>query len=115
MRPCAANLCTAFIQCRSVLVKYRLGQREMPMLESIIDLLNGLFFIATISLTAVCVVGSIVVALRAVGRETATSESIHRNLVDDTQPVERPVRTHVQSADSVLGSVGPEKALTGKT
>jgi hypothetical protein len=38
------------------------------MLESTIDLLNGLFLIAMILLTAVCIVGSIVAALRAVSR-----------------------------------------------
>jgi hypothetical protein len=47
------------------------------MLESTADLLDGLFFIAMILLTAVCILGSIVAALRAVSRGTATSENIH--------------------------------------
>jgi hypothetical protein len=53
------------------------------MLESTVDLLNGLFLIAMILLTAVCIVGSIVAALRAVSRGTAASESIHGKFVDD--------------------------------
>jgi hypothetical protein len=53
------------------------------MLESTVDLLDGLFFIAMILLTAVCILGSIVAALRAVGRGTATSENIHGKLADD--------------------------------
>ena len=53
------------------------------MLESTVDLLDGLFFIATILLTAVCILGSIVAALRAVGRGTDTSENIRGKLVDD--------------------------------
>jgi hypothetical protein len=53
------------------------------MLDSAVDLLNGLFFIAMILLTAVCIVGSIVAALRAVSHGTATSESIQGYFVDD--------------------------------
>ena len=53
------------------------------MLESTVDLLDGLFFIAMILLTAVCILGSIVAALRAVGRGTATSENIRGKLADD--------------------------------
>jgi hypothetical protein len=52
------------------------------MLESTVDLLNGLFLIAMILLTAVCIVGSIVAAIRAVSGGTATSESILGNFVD---------------------------------
>jgi hypothetical protein len=51
------------------------------MLESSVDLLNGLFFIAMILLTAVCILGSIVAALRAVSRGTATSENIQGSAV----------------------------------
>jgi hypothetical protein len=53
------------------------------MLESIVDLLNGLFTIAMILLTAVCVVGSMVAALRAVSRGTPTSEMMQRKFVGD--------------------------------
>jgi hypothetical protein len=53
------------------------------MLESAVDLLNGLFLIAMILLTTVCIVGSVVAALRAVGRASATSESIQAKFVDD--------------------------------
>jgi len=53
------------------------------MLESTVDLLNGLFLIAVILLMVFCIVGSVVAALRAVNRGTATSESIHGKFVDD--------------------------------
>jgi len=53
------------------------------MLESSVDLLNGLFLIAMILLTAVCIVGSIVAALRGVNRGSATSGSFQGNFVDD--------------------------------
>ena len=53
------------------------------MLESTVDLLNGLFLIAMILLIAVCIVGSIVAALRAVSRGNATSDSIQGKFVDD--------------------------------
>jgi hypothetical protein len=52
------------------------------MLESAVDLLNGLFLTAMILLTAVCILGSIVAAFRAVNRGTATSESIQKKVVD---------------------------------
>jgi heme A synthase len=59
------------------------------MLESTVDLLDGLFFIAMILLTAACILGSIVAALRAAparpiwrpvrGRVPAeTKSAIHR-------------------------------------
>jgi hypothetical protein len=57
------------------------------MLESTVELLNGLFFIAMILLTAVCIVGSIVAALQAVNRGTATSSSIPGNFVDDMSAI----------------------------
>jgi len=79
------------------------------MLESIVDLLDGLFFIVMILLTAVCTVGSIVAALRAVSRGTATSEIIQRKSVDDMQPVERLVGAQVLSVDDVLNPGGTEK------
>ena len=53
------------------------------MLESSVDLLNGLFLVAMILLTAVCIVGSMVAALRAVNRGSSTSGSIQGNFVDD--------------------------------
>jgi hypothetical protein len=53
------------------------------MLESTVDLLNGLFLIAMILLIAVCIVGSIVAALRAVSRGNVTSDSIQGKFVDD--------------------------------
>ena len=53
------------------------------MLESAVALLNGLFFIAVILLMVFCIVGSVVAALRAVSRGTATSGSIHGKFVDD--------------------------------
>jgi len=53
------------------------------MLENTVDLLNGLFLIAVILLMVFCIVGSVIAALRAVSRGTATSESIHGKFVDD--------------------------------
>jgi hypothetical protein len=53
------------------------------MLETSVDLLNGLFLVAMIFLTTVCIVGSIVAALRAVNRGTSSPESIQRKFVDD--------------------------------
>ena len=53
------------------------------MLESSVDLLNGLFLVAMILLTAACIVGSMVAALRAVNRGSSTSGSIQGNFVDD--------------------------------
>jgi hypothetical protein len=53
------------------------------MLDSTVDLLNDLFLIAMILLTVVCVVGSIVAALCAVNRGTATSRVIQGNFLDD--------------------------------
>jgi hypothetical protein len=53
------------------------------MLESTVDLLNGLFLIAAILLMVFCIVGSVVAALRAVNRGTTISESIHGKFVDD--------------------------------
>jgi hypothetical protein len=46
------------------------------MLESTVDLLNGLFSIALILVVMFSIVGSIVAALRAVSRGTVTSESV---------------------------------------
>jgi hypothetical protein len=53
------------------------------MLESTVDLMNGLFLIAVILLTAVCIVCSIVAALREVSRGNASSERIRGQFVDD--------------------------------
>jgi len=82
-------------------------------MESIVNLLDDLFFIAIILLTAVCIVGSVVAALNAISRGAATSESIQGKFVDDMQPVERPLGGHVLSADDVLNPVGPKKAQSG--
>ena len=83
------------------------------MLESAVDLLDGLFFIAMILLTAVCIVGSIVAALRAVDRGTATSSSIQGTFVDDMQPVGRPIGVQVGSVGGLLSPVGPDEARSG--
>jgi hypothetical protein len=53
------------------------------MLETTVDLLNALFLISVILLTAACIVGSIFAALRAVSRGTATAGSIRRNILAD--------------------------------
>lgn len=55
----------------------------MRMLESIVDLLDGLFLIAAIVLMVFCIVGSIVAALRAVSGGTATSTPSPKKFVDD--------------------------------
>jgi hypothetical protein len=83
------------------------------MLESTGNLLDGLFFIAMILLTAVCIVGSIVAALNAISRGAATSESIRGKFVDDMQPAERPLGGQVLSVDDVLNPAGPKKAQSG--
>jgi hypothetical protein len=83
--------------------------REARMLESTVDLVNGLFFIAMILLTAVCIVGSIVAALRAVRHATATSESIREQFVDDMHPAERPRGAQVRSVGEVLTPVSRGK------
>jgi len=85
----------------------------LKILESTVDLLDGLFFIAMILLTAVCIVGSIVAALRAVGRGTATSSSIQGNFVHDAQPFGRSIGAQVRSVDGVLNPVRPEEARSG--
>jgi hypothetical protein len=79
------------------------------MLESTVDLLNGLFSIALILLMVFSIVGSIVAALRAVSRGTATSTGSQGKFVDDVQPVGRPLGAQVRSVDGVLKPVGPEK------
>ena len=43
--------------------------REVRMLESAVELLDGLFFAAVVLLIGFCAVGSMVAALRAVSRE----------------------------------------------
>lgn len=53
------------------------------MLESIFDLLDGLFLIAVIVLMVFSIAGSIVAALRAVSRGTATSTRSQEKFVDD--------------------------------
>ena len=45
------------------------------MLESVVELLGGLFLSAPTLLIGSCIVGSIVAALRAVSRENATVNS----------------------------------------
>jgi hypothetical protein len=63
------------------------------MLESIVDLLDGLFLIAVMLLMVLGVVGSIVAALRAVGRENAISTSSQGKFIDDVS--ERSIGLHV--------------------
>jgi hypothetical protein len=75
-----------------------------------VDLLSGLFLVAMILLTVVCIVGSIVAALNAISRGATTSESIEGKCVDDLQPVERLLGGHVLSVDDVLNPAGPKKA-----
>lgn len=89
------------------------------MLESIVDFLDGLSLVAVILLPVVGVVGSIVVALSAVGRETATSTSSQRKFIDDVS--ERSIglfdaTPQIRSADNVLtrkgfgeGPISPRK------
>ena len=96
-----------------VYVDCPLRRREVRMLESTVNLLDGLFSIALILLTAVCIVGSIVAALHAISREAATSESIQGKFVDDMEPVERPFGGQGLSVDDVLNPVGPKKAQSG--
>jgi len=80
------------------------------MLESTVNLLDGLFFIAVILLTAFCIFGSIVAAMHATNRGAASSEGSQGNFVDDMQPVERPLADQVLSVDDVPNPVGPKKA-----
>jgi hypothetical protein len=80
------------------------------MLESIVDLLNGLSLIALMLLIVFSIVGSIVVALRAVSRGSATSEGVEGTLVNDMQPVGRPLGANLRSVDGVLNPVGRRKA-----
>jgi hypothetical protein len=87
--------------------------KEVRMLESTVNLMDGLFFIAVILLTAFCIFGSIVAALHAISRGAATSESSQGKFVDDMQPVERPLADQVLSVDDVLNPVGPKKAQSG--
>jgi hypothetical protein len=79
------------------------------MLENIVDLLDGLFFIAVIMLMVFSVVGSIVAALCGVSAGTTTSTSSQGKLVDDVG--ERSVglldpKPQVRYADSVLKQSG---------
>jgi hypothetical protein len=67
------------------------------MLESTVDLLNGLFSIALILVVMFSIVGSIVAALRAVSRGTATSESVQGKFVDDMQSIGRSLGAQVRS------------------
>jgi len=83
------------------------------MLESTVDLLNGLFFIAMILLTAICIVGSIVAALHAVGGGSANSSSIQQKFVDNIKPVEGPLGHQMGSVDSVLNPVAPDTGRFG--
>jgi len=80
------------------------------MLENIVDLLDGLSFIAVIMLMIFSVVGSIVAALRAVSAGTATSTSSQGKFVDDVGG--RSVglwdpKPQMRSADGVLKQNGP--------
>jgi hypothetical protein len=66
------------------------------MLESTVDLLNGLFSIALL-VVMFSIVGSIVAALRAVSRGTATSESVQGKFGDDMQSIGRSLGAQVRS------------------
>jgi hypothetical protein len=80
------------------------------MLESIVDLLNGLSLIAVILLMIFCIIGSIVAALHGVGRGTTTSTSSLAEFVDD---VDNPseglldAKPQVRSAGSTRSPLGP--------
>jgi hypothetical protein len=79
------------------------------MLESIVDLLDGLFLVAVSLLMVFGVVGSIVVALRAIGRETATPTHSQGTFIDDVS--ERSIgrldaTPQMRSADNVLKRKG---------
>jgi hypothetical protein len=56
------------------------------MLESAVELLGGLFFGAVVLLIGFCVVGSMVAALRAVSRESASSPVRHDALTAHRTP-----------------------------
>jgi hypothetical protein len=75
------------------------------MLESTVDLLDGIFSIAVILLMVSCIVGSTVAALRAVGRGTATSTRNPRKFVHGVGNRSEGLldaKCQVQSGDSVL-------------
>src|ERR1700693_3140206 len=79
------------------------------MLESIADLLDGLFLVAVILLMVFGVVGSIVAALRAVSRKTTTSTRSQGDVIDDV--IERSIglldaTPQMRSADNVLRRKG---------
>ncbi len=84
------------------------------MLESIVDLLNGLFLIAVIVLIVLSIVGSMVAALRAVRGDTATSTSSQGKFVDDvgkrSEGLLNP-KPRMRSVDSVLRQNGPGESL----
>jgi hypothetical protein len=82
------------------------------MLESIVDLLDGLSLIAVIVLTVFSVVGSIVAALRAVSPGTAISTSSQGKFIDDVS--ERSIKLldpkpQMRSAGNVLNQNGPRE------
>ena len=60
------------------------GRERCGMLESTISLLNGLFITALILLMFVCIVGSVVVALRAVSGASASFIDESRAFSADT-------------------------------
>src|SRR5882724_4690913 len=90
------------------------GRGEARMLESIVDLLNGLFLIAVIVLIVLSIVGSMVAALRAVRGDTATSTSSQGKFVDDVgnraEGLLNP-KPRMRSVDSVLRQNGPGESL----
>jgi hypothetical protein len=82
------------------------------MLETIVDLLDGLSLIAVIVLTVFSVVGSIVAAFRAVSPGTSISTSRQRKLIDDVS--ERSVglldpKPQMRSAGNTLKQNGPRE------
>lgn len=72
------------------------------MLESVVELLNGLTLVALILLMVISIVGSIVAALRAVSRGTATSESIQGRCVDEIQLFDEQFTTSETSPNAVF-------------
>jgi hypothetical protein len=83
------------------------------MLESTVDLLNAIFSIAVILLMVSCIVGSIVAALRAVGRGTATSTRNAGKFVDGVGNRSEGLlhaKRQVQSGDSVLQPDGARES-----
>src|ERR1700739_1855902 len=76
--PSLSNWLTGAVGCSP-----NCGRKRCGMFESTISLLNGLFITALILLMFGCIVGSIVVALRAVSGVSASFIDEHRALSGD--------------------------------